>query len=156
MATVPNEFTPGDAARIILPSMPDVIPEVFVELQKILFVGMGGFAGAALRYLVSLASASLFGSDMPWGTLIVNAVGGLLAGLVMEMGIASEIISPTMRLFLMTGILGGLTTFSAFSWETMSLFSDGSYLRAGWNILLNVALSLGAVALGRLIVNQIL
>ena len=125
-----------------------------MELQKILFVGLGGFAGASLRYIVMLASVGLFGERMLWGTMIVNAVGGLLAGIVMELGIASELISPAMRLFLMTGILGGFTTFSAFSWETMSLFSDGSWLRASLNILLNMALSLGAVMLGRAIVSH--
>ncbi len=125
-----------------------------MELQKILYVGLGGFAGAILRYLVMLASVGLFGEKMPWGTMIVNAVGGLFAGVVMELGIASDFISPAMRLFLMTGILGGFTTFSAFSWETMSLFSNGSWLRASLNILLNVALSLGAVMLGRAIVSH--
>ncbi len=119
-----------------------------------LYVGLGGFAGASLRYLVMLASVGLFGEGMPWGTMIVNAVGGLFAGIVMELGIASSFISPAMRLFLMTGILGGFTTFSAFSWETMSLFSEGSWLRASLNILLNVALSLGAVMLGRAIVSH--
>ena len=126
-----------------------------MELQKVLFVGAGGFIGSALRYLVSLAAAGLLGDRLPWGTLIVNAVGGLLAGVVMEMGIYSNLIAPAMRLFLMTGVLGGLTTFSAFSWETMSLFSAGSWLRASMNILLNLILSLGAVALGRAIVSSL-
>lgn len=127
-----------------------------MELQKILFVGVGGFIGAALRYLVSLASAGLFGTKMPWGTLIVNATGGLIAGLVMELGIATDLISSAMRLFLMTGVLGGLTTFSAFSWETISLFADGTYLRALLNIILNLTLALGGVALGRTIVNYLI
>ena len=125
-----------------------------MELQKVLLVGVGGFAGAALRYLVSLASAGLFGESLPWGTLLVNAVGGLLAGAVMELGITTNLLAPAMRLFLMTGVLGGLTTFSAFSWETMRLFSDGLWLRACLNILLNVALSLGAVALGRALISN--
>ena len=122
-----------------------------MEWQKVLFVGAGGFVGSALRYLVSLAAVGLLGDRLPYGTLIVNGVGGLLAGLVMELSLASDLIPPVMRLFLMTGILGGLTTFSAFSWETMSLFSDGSWGRALLNIALNLALSLGGVALGRLI-----
>lgn len=127
-----------------------------MELQKILFVGMGGFVGAVLRYVISLASASLFGTRLPYGTLIVNVLGGLLAGFVMELSIATDLVPPIMRLFIVTGILGGLTTFSTFSWETISLIGDGSYLRALLNIALNLCLSLGGVALGRLIVNTII
>ena len=127
-----------------------------MEMQRILYIGMGGFIGASLRYLVSLASSRLFGTQLPYGTLIVNAFGGLLIGLVMELSIATDLIPPSLRLFLVTGILGGLTTFSAFSYETMGLFSDGSYLLAGLNMGLNLFLSFGGVALGRFVVNSVI
>lgn len=120
-----------------------------LELQKILCVGLGGFAGATLRYLVSLAASGLFGTRLPWGTLIVNALGGLFAGFIMELSIATDLIPAAMRLFVVTGVLGGLTTFSTFSWETIGFFGDGDYLRACLNIGLNLALSLGGVVLGR-------
>ena len=126
-----------------------------MELQKVLFVGAGGFIGAVLRYLVSLAAAGLFGDRLPWGTLIVNALGGLFIGVLMELSIATDLIPPAMRLFLVTGILGGLTTFSAFSWETVSLFCGGSTIKAVFNICLNLFLSLGGVLLGKLIASKL-
>lgn len=123
-----------------------------MDLQKILYVGIGGFLGAALRYVVSLASAKLLGTEFPYGTLIVNAAGGLLIGLIMEFSIATDLVPPGLRLFLVTGVLGGLTTFSTFSYETMSLVGDGSYLLAALNAGLNLFLCLGGAALGRAVV----
>lgn len=126
-----------------------------MDIKSILYVGTGGFIGAILRYLLSLASANLFGLGFPYGTMFVNALGGLFIGFLMEIGIITDLIPAAMRLFLVTGILGGLTTFSTFSWETMSLFSDGSYLKAIANIVLSLVLALGGVSLGRLIANAI-
>lgn len=128
----------------------------YMELQKILYVGLGGFLGSGCRYVISLAAARLLGTQMPYGTLIVNAFGGFLIGLLMELSLATNLIPPNLRLFLVTGVLGGLTTFSTFSYETMSLFSDRSYWQALLNIGLNLFLSLGGVALGRLLVNSVL
>ena len=127
-----------------------------MDWQKLLAVGAGGCIGAVLRYVVSLASARWFGTALPWGTLIVNAAGGLLIGLLMELSIATDLISPGMRLFLVTGILGGLTTFSTFSHETMSLIGEGSYGLAALNTGLNLVLAFGGVALGRFLVSSIL
>jgi fluoride exporter len=127
-----------------------------MDLQKVLYVGMGGFVGAALRYLISVGTSGIFGTRFPAGTLIVNVLGGLLIGFLMELSIATDLIPPAMRLFLVTGILGGLTTFSTFSYESMSLFADRSYWLAFLNIGLNLFLSLGGVALGRLAATAIL
>lgn len=126
-----------------------------MDFKNILYVGAGGFLGAILRYGISLVSAHIFGQKFPYGTLIVNALGGLLIGFIMELSIITDIIPVSMRIFLVTGILGGLTTFSTFSWETMSLFSDGSYIKALVNIALNLLLALGGVALGRLAAGSI-
>ncbi len=93
---------------------------------------------------------------MPYGTLIVNVFGGFFIGLLMELSLATDLIPPNFRLFLVTGVLGGLTTFSTFGYETMSLFSDRSYWHALLNIGLNLFLSLGGVVLGRLLVNSVL
>lgn len=127
-----------------------------MELQKILFVGIGGFAGATMRYALSQASAGLFGARFPVGTLLVNALGGFLIGFIMEMSIATDLISPSMRLLLVSGVLGGFTTFSAFSWETVSLLGDGSYLKATVNIAANLIFSVGGAALGRFITNIVI
>lgn len=97
--------------------------------------------------MVTKQSANLFNSSIPIGTLIVNVVGGFLIGVISELSMSTELISPNLKLFLITGIMGGLTTFSTFSYETISLMSDGRYLAGMANVLLNVFLSLGGVAL---------
>lgn len=116
-------------------------------MQRIIYVGIGGCIGAVIRYLVTIKSANLFESNIPIGTLIVNVVGGFLIGMISELSMSTDLISPNLKLFLTTGIMGGLTTFSTFSYETISLMSDGRYLAGMANVLLNVFLSFGGVAL---------
>lgn len=118
-------------------------------MQKLLFVGIGAFIGGCLRYLVSLYSPKLFGSQLPYGTLIVNVVGGVLIGLIMELSITTNEISPELKLFLTTGIMGGLTTFSTFSYETVTFLSEGKYMLSFVNTGLNLFLSFGGVVLGK-------
>jgi len=125
-------------------------------LLKVIYVGIGGFIGAALRYLISLQSSKWFDFGIPMGTLIVNVIGGFLIGMIMEISLSTDLISGNLRLFLTTGIMGGLTTFSTFSLETVNLFSDGSYLAGSLNICLNLFLSLGGVLLARYICKAIL
>ncbi|EKQ54352.1 MULTISPECIES: fluoride efflux transporter CrcB [unclassified Clostridium] len=116
-------------------------------MQRIIYVGIGGCIGASIRYLITKHSANLFNSSIPFGTLIVNVVGGFLIGMIMELSVSTEFISPNLRLFLTTGVMGGLTTFSTFSYETIGLISDGKYFLGAVNVLLNVFLSLGGVVL---------
>ena len=118
-------------------------------MLQLLYVGIGGFIGAALRYLVSLGSNKIILSQMPYGTLFVNFLGGILIGLIMELSLTSDAISPNMRLLLTTGIMGGLTTFSTFSYETIGLFSKGNISLGILNVCLNLFLSLGGVLLGQ-------
>ncbi|KNY30153.1 CrcB-like protein [Pseudobacteroides cellulosolvens ATCC 35603 = DSM 2933] len=96
-------------------------------MDKILCVGIGGFIGAALRYLISTGAVRVFKSDFSFGTLIVNVIGAVLIGFIMQLSIYPSFITPNMKLFLTTGILGGLTTFSTFSFETVSLYQSGRY-----------------------------
>ncbi|ADP77519.1 camphor resistance protein CrcB [Methanothermus fervidus DSM 2088] len=117
---------------------------------NIFSVGFGGFIGSCLRYLISIY-LSRIPCQIPLGTLTVNVIGGFLIGLFMELSLSTALIPPNLRLFIVTGILGGLTTFSTFSYETMSLFSEGAYISALLNVSLNLFLSLFAVILGRLI-----
>ncbi len=119
-------------------------------MLKIFYVGIGGFIGSAFRYMVSLYATKLLGAQMPYGTLIVNFVGGIMIGFVMELSLSTNI-SPELRLFLTTGIFGGFTTFSAFSYETIHLFSAGSYLLGSINVILNVGLGLGGVLIGKVL-----
>lgn len=120
-----------------------------MKLSRILIVGLGGFLGAALRYIISTATAKYFG-DFPVGTLIVNVLGGFIMGFVMEASTTIWPISANTRIFLTTGIMGGLTTFSTFSYETISFFSDGEYLMGGMNAGLNLIFALLACWLGKL------
>jgi fluoride exporter len=124
-------------------------------MQNILCVGLGGFIGASLRYIISINSTKLFGAQFPYGTLIVNVVGGLLIGLIMELCITTNVISPSLKLFLVTGIIGGLTTFSTFSYETVSLFIEGSYTAGMLNTVLNLFLSIAGVIIGKFIAQTI-
>lgn len=124
-------------------------------MQKLIYVGIGGFIGASLRYLISTNSPKFFGTQLPYGTLIVNVLGGILIGLVMELSLVTDLISPNLRLFLTTGIMGGLTTFSTFSYETISLFSDGRYIVGALNTCLNLFLSFGGVLFGKFIAHII-
>lgn len=118
-------------------------------LFRILIVGVGGFIGASLRYIISGLSIRVFGDSFPYGTLLVNILGGLLIGFIMEASVSLWPVSPNIRIFLTTGILGGLTTFSTFSYETISMLSDGSYLMGGINVGLNLFLSLFCAWLGK-------
>lgn len=118
-------------------------------MLKLLYVGIGGFIGTCLRYLISINSPKVFGTQLPYGTLIVNTLGGLLIGFIMELSQSSDSISPNLRLFLTTGLMGGLTTFSTFSLETMNYLSNGDYLLGAANTGLNLFLSFGGVILGK-------
>lgn len=125
-------------------------------MDKIIFVGVGGFIGSALRYGVSVYMQKIPGSQLPYGTLFVNVLGGVLIGFIMELSLITDLISPNLRLFLVTGILGGFTTFSTFSYETMSFISEGSYMIGILNGALNLGLSLTGVIVGRIITDIIL
>lgn len=118
-------------------------------MRSLFYVGFGGFIGACLRYIVSINSSKFSGSGFPLGTLIVNVIGGIMIGFIMELSQSSNIIHQDLKLFLTTGIMGGLTTFSTFSYETIAFFSDGSYALAFLNIGLNLFLSLVGVILGK-------
>jgi CrcB protein len=114
-------------------------------MLNLLLVGLGGFAGSVARYGISILGTR-FGSSFPAGTLAVNllgclAVGGLLPFL--------EAIPERGRLFLVTGFLGGFTTFSAFGLETQALVQRGQAGLAAAYVAASVGLGLGAVWLGK-------
>lgn len=122
-------------------------------MQKLFYVGIGGFLGASLRYLITINSQKFFGNHFPYGTLIVNILGGLFFGLIMEINCTTNLISSDFKLFLTTGIMGGLTTFSTFSYETVSFFTSGNYTLACLNTCLNLFLSLLGIILGKSILH---
>jgi CrcB protein len=115
-----------------------------------LWVALGGALGSVARYAVSIGAARWLGAAFPWGTLIVNAAGsfaiGLLAALVTADG--RPALGNDARAFVMIGILGGFTTFSSFSLETLNLARAGALGAAAANVGLSLVLCLGGVWLG--------
>ena len=122
-------------------------------MQNIILVALGGALGSVARYIVNVWSARLAGASFPWGTLTVNLVGSFLIGLFAEMIARKFDASAEMRIFLITGILGGFTTFSAFSLDAVSLLTRGDGVFGAVYIAASVGLSIAAVfaglALGR-------
>ncbi len=119
----------------------------------ILLVAIGGATGSVARYLTGLAMTRLLGPGFPWGTITVNIVGSFAIGLLTEL-VARKLAAPMeMRLLLVVGFLGGFTTFSSFSLDTMALVERGAVLTAFGYVAASVALSLaaafGGLALGR-------
>ena len=112
----------------------------------IVFAGAG--VGGAMRHGVNLASERLFGAGLPYATLIVNVVGSLLMGLLAGYFIARMGIPQHVRLFLTTGVLGGFTTFSAFSLDAALLIERHAYWSAAAYVLGSVILSLAALFAG--------
>ncbi len=90
----------------------------------------------------------LAGTDFPYGTAVVNVIGSFLIGLIMTAFEERFLLNPSLRIFLTIGILGGFTTFSSFSYETVMMLKDSEYLYAGLNVLVNVVLCVGATYAG--------
>jgi CrcB protein len=114
----------------------------------ILLVAAGGALGSVLRYLVGLWTLRSFGPSFPWGTLTVNITGSFLIGVFAEMIARKFGASAEMRVFLITGILGGYTTFSAFSLDAITLFERGEPVTALIYVASSVLLSAVAVFAG--------
>ncbi len=127
-------------------------------MERFLFICLGGAIGTGLRYLTSSLAVRWLGVDFPYGTLIVNVVGSFLIGLIQQVGATSLLIPETTRLFLTVGIMGGLTTYSSFSYETLRLAQIGAWGQAWINVLVTTAVCLGVcflgIVVGRMIVES--
>ena len=118
-------------------------------MRSLLLVGVGGFLGSIARYAVSgWATQLTHASRFPVGTAVVNITGCLLIGLLAGIAEHAHVMSPATRLFLLTGVLGGYTTYSAFAYETFFLGRVNLTLAAAGNVALQVTLGLAAVWLG--------
>lgn len=126
------------------------------KIELIAIVGCGGFIGAVLRYIISLNAAKIFGADFPYGTLIANIIGAIIIGFVMKMSLDTSLITPNTKLFLTTGMMGGLTTFSTFSYETVTMINSGQYVLGALNLGLNVVLSFIGVTLGMIVARLVI
>ena len=119
-------------------------------MKNLLFVAMGGALGAVLRYGISSGIYTWFGRSFPYGTLVVNVAGSFLIGLLSILLVEKFDVPHEWRLALVVGVLGALTPFSTFSWDTLDLMQQGLMQRAFLNVLLNVVLCISVAWLGAL------
>lgn len=105
-------------------------------------VAVCGAAGCLTRYFLSGWVYGVLGRDFPYGTFVVNILGAFIIGFLMEFGIRSTLVPPTLRVGLTVGFLGGLTTFSTFSYETFRLIEEGELMVAFSNVTLSVLVCL--------------
>lgn len=121
----------------ILSAIVDFVHMMQPTIKKSLLVMAGGGIGAITRYGVSLLAAKVWGTQFPWGTLIVNLAGCFLIGFLVALADRGRFLTPETRLLMITGFLGALTTFSTFSLETVSAGRAGMALLPLTNILVN-------------------
>ncbi len=120
-------------------------------MRNLLIIGLGGFCGAILRYVVGGGVQKLSQSaDFPYGTLTVNLMGCLMIGMLTRLDEIRTVLSPEMRALILIGLLGAFTTYSTFSNEAVSLINDRRFLSAALYVSIHMVVGLGAVFLGRL------
>lgn len=121
----------------------------------LMLVAAGGAIGSALRYLIGLWTVRQFGATFPWHTLVVNIAGAFLLGVIVALTAGRGMAGVQWRLFLGVGMMGGFTTFSALSLESMELLANGAFASGALNILgsgvAGVAAVVAGLALGRAI-----
>lgn len=122
-----------------------------IAAMKLAAVAAGGAIGASLRYVAAHLTHAALGDDFPYGTMMVNVVGSLIIGYLLVLLPEAKEPIPVLRLLLVTGLLGGFTTYSAFSIETLQLIQDGHLTRAGMNIVLTLLFCFLAVWAGFLL-----
>ena len=119
-------------------------------VERLLWICLAGALGTGARYLIGVWAAQRFGTAFPYGTLIVNLLGCFLIAAVLQVALRVATFSPTLRLALTTGLLGGFTTYSSFAYETTQLFQTGSSSGALANFAITTLGCFGAVLLGSL------
>lgn len=117
-------------------------------MVNMLAVALGAAIGANLRYGLTLWAAQRFGTSWPYGTFIINLLGCLVIGGLLSLATSRLTLTEPLRLLLVTGLLGGFTTFSSFGYESVSMINSGNWVGAGLYVGGSVVLGLGAVFLG--------
>jgi fluoride exporter len=123
-------------------------------LKSFLFVVLGGGLGAGSRFLAATFVSRIYGGLFPLGTFLINVTGSFLIGVLMTLFLNRPGSNPNWRLFLVTGILGGYTTFSSFEWETLAAWKGGSSLVGLANVLCSVGLGFLAVWIGAMLMGR--
>lgn len=122
-------------------------------MGPIVFVGIGGFAGAVARYVLDARISAATGGAFPWGTLVINLSGSFVIGLLFALVTERAALPAEWRAPLMIGFIGSYTTFSTLTLESWRMIEDGAWLAAGGNLIgslgLGMAAIIGGVALGR-------
>jgi CrcB protein len=124
-------------------------------MARFLMICLGGAVGTGARYLLGGWAQRTWGAAFPYGTIIINALGSFLIVIIMYLGIQRGVLSPSLRLVLTTGIMGGFTTYSTFNYETIRLMQDGSLGLAALNLAATVVVCLLAGGLGVLVCRAI-
>ena len=117
-------------------------------MMNVVYVFLGGGIGSFARYGMQGIVYRWLGTDFPYGTLLVNVLGSFFIGLLMTTFEERFLLNPSLRIFLTIGILGGFTTFSSFSYETVMMLKDAEYWNAALNVVLNVVVCIGATYAG--------
>ena len=123
-------------------------------IQTLAYVALGGAVGASARYLAGVAAIRVMGPGFPWGTLTVNVVGSFVMGAVVVL--LAHLSATRFAPFLMTGVLGGFTTFSAFSLDVATLYERGDVGQAAIYVAASVGVSLAALFAGLFLTRSIL
>jgi CrcB protein len=124
------------------------LDDIWKGMSKLLVVTLGGAIGSGARYLLGSFVQAATGNAFPLGILVVNVIGSFLVCAIMHVGLATSAISPTLRLFLTTGLMGGFTTYSAFDYETYRYTQQGAYALAAVNVGLTLVACFAAGAAG--------
>ncbi len=117
-------------------------------MGRFFWICLGGAVGTGARYLLSGWALTLLGAGFPWGTLAVNLIGSFAIGAIMHLALATKLLGPTLRLTLVTGVLGGFTTYSAFNYETLQYLRESNWTLGLANIAATLLLCLAAGAAG--------
>ena len=127
-----------------------------IYFGQIMLVGLGGFCGSGLRFVLSGWAQRMFQhSQFPVGTLTVNVLGCLLIGYLGGLAEQRQVLEPGVRLFLLVGVLGGFTTFSTFAYESLALAQDAEYFKMLLNVMLQVMVGFSAAWIGLVLARYI-